>query len=314
MRWLGLRLLSLIPVLFFVSLATFSMTEVLPGDTALAVVGESARPEQVDAVRGALRLDDPFVERYVRWAAAAVGGDLGRSLRTNQPVSEAIRDRVPVNAEIAVLTVLLSMAVAVPMGAWSAHRSGKLFDRACTTVAFGLSSAPPFVSALLLVATFAVTWQLLPVSQWVPLSDGVWDHYVHLVLPVVTLSLTEIAVYSQILRADMVSTLQEDYVLAARSRGLSIRHVLMREALRPSSFSLVTLAAVSLGRLLAGTVIVERIFALPGLGQLTIQAIPGKDFPVIQGGVLVMATVYLLLNLVADAAYPLLDPRVRRRR
>jgi peptide/nickel transport system permease protein len=233
-------------------------------------------------------------------------------LRSNQPVSSAIKDRLPVNAELALLTIGFSLLVAVPLGAWSAYRAGKFFDRATTTTAFDLSSIPPFVAALLLVALVAVKWEWLPVSQWVPLSDGFTEHMRHLILPVLALSFTEIAVYSQILRADMVQTLQEDYVLAARARGLPNRHVLAREALRPSSFSLITLAAVNLGRIIAGTVIVEQIFALPGLGQMTIQAIPQKDFPMLQGGVLIMATIYLLLNLVVDTAYPLLDPRVRR--
>lgn len=314
MRLLGVRLLQLIPVLFLVTAFTFGMTEALPGDPVIAILGENAQPEQIAAVRQELRLDQPLVERYVDWAKAALTGDLGKSLRSRQPVADNIKNRLPVNAEIALLTIVFALILAVPLGAWSAYRAGKWFDRASTTGAFGLSSIPPFVSALLLVAIVAVKWELFPVSQWVPRSDGLGEHLKHLVLPVLTLSLTEIAVYSQILRADMFATLQEDYVLAARARGLPNLHVLAREALRPSSFSLVTLAAVSLGRLIAGTVIVEQIFSLPGLGQMTTQAIPQKDFPTLQGGVLVMATIYLLLNLIVDATYPLLDPRVRRGR
>lgn len=314
MRLLGVRLLQLIPVLFLVTAFTFGMTEALPGDPAIAILGENAQPEQIAAVRAELRLDEPIVERYVNWASAALQGDLGKSLRSRQPVSENISARLPVNAEIALLTIIFALLVAIPLGAWSAYRSGKWFDRAATTTAFGLSSIPAFVSALVLVALLAVKWQIFPVQGWIPRSDGLWEHVKHLVLPVLALAFTEIAVYSQILRADMVSTLQEDYVLAARARGLTNRHVLVREALRPSSFSLVTLAAVSLGRLIAGTVIVEQIFGLPGLGQMTTQAIPQKDFPTLQGGVLVMATIYLLLNLIVDGIYPLLDPRVRRGR
>lgn len=314
MRLLGVRLLQLIPVLFLVTAFTFGMTEALPGDPAIAILGENAQPEQIAAVRAELRLDEPLVERYVSWASAALQGDLGKSLRSRQPVSENIADRLPVNAEVALLTIVFALLVAIPLGAWSAYRSGKWFDRAATTMAFGLSSIPAFVSALVLVALLAVKWTIFPVQGWIPWGDGLGEHLKHLVLPVLALAFTEIAVYSQILRADMVSTLQEDYVLAARARGLTNRHVLVREALRPSSFSLVTLAAVSLGRLIAGTVIVEQIFGLPGLGQMTTQAIPQKDFPTLQGGVLVMATIYLLLNLIVDGIYPLLDPRVRRGR
>ena len=314
MRLLGVRLLQLIPVLFLVTVFTFALADLMPGDPAIAILGESAQPEQIAAVRHDLGLDKPLMERYVDWAKDVLSGDLGKSYKSRQPVADNISKRLPVNAEIALLTIAFALVVAIPLGAWSAYRAGKWFDRASTTTAFGLSSIPPFVSALLFVAIVAVKFEWLPVSQWVPRSDGLWDHFKHLVLPVLTLSLTEIAVYSQILRADMVATLQEDYVLAARARGLPNRHVLAREALRPSSLSLVTLAAVSLGRLIAGTVIVEQIFSLPGLGQMTTQAIPQKDAPTLQGGVLVMATIYLFLNLLVDGIYPLLDPRVRRGR
>lgn len=314
MRLLGVRLLQLIPVLFLVSAFTFGMTEMLPGDPAIAILGETAQPEQIAAVRAELRLDEPIVKRYFLWAGDALKGDLGNSLRSKEPVSDSIKDRLPVNAQLALMVVVFSLLLAVPVGAWAAYRAGRTFDRAASTGAFGLSSIPPFVSALLLVALVAVKWEWLPVQGWERFTDDPVENLRLLILPVLTLSFTEIAVYSQILRADMVSTLQEDYVLAARARGLSNGHVLRHEALRPSSFSLVTLAGVSLGRLIAGTVIVERIFGLPGLGQMTTQAIPQKDFPMLQGGVLVMATIYLLLNLIVDAIYPLLDPRVRRGR
>jgi peptide/nickel transport system permease protein len=312
MRLVGVRLLQLIPVLFLVSVLTFGMTSALPGDPAIAILGESAQPDQIAAVRAELRLDEPIVKRYLLWANDVLHGDLGTSFRSKQPVSDAIKDRLPVNAELALLVVGLSLLIAVPVGAWSAYRAGKAFDRAATSTAFGLSSIPPFVSALLLVAVVAVNWQILPVQGWVRFTEDPWENLKHLILPVLTLAFTEIAVYSQVLRGDMASTLQEDFVLAARARGLPNRHVLSREALRPSSFSLITLAGVSIGRIIAGTVIVERIFGLPGVGQMMTQAIPQKDFPMLQGAVLVMATIYLLLNLLVDSTYPLLDPRVRR--
>jgi peptide/nickel transport system permease protein len=313
MRLLGTRLLQLIPVLFLVSLLTFSMTEFLPGDPVIAILGENAQPDQIVAVRHELGFDKPFVERYVDWLGNAVRGDLGKSLRSNQPVSEAVRDRLPVNAELAFLVVAASLLISIPLGAWSAYRAGKLFDRGVTATSFGLSSVPPFLSALLLVAIFAVKVEWFPVNGWFFISEGLGKNLRHLVLPVAALAVTEIAVYCQLLRADMVATLQEDYIMAARARGLPVRHLLLREALRPSSFSLITLAGVNIGRLIAGTVIVETIFGLPGIGRLTTQAIPQKDFPILQGGVLALAVIYLFLNLLVDLAYPLLDPRVRRR-
>ena len=312
MRQFGLRLLQLIPVMILVTLATFLMTELLPGDPAIAILGENARPAQIAAVRKELRLDEPVITRYVEWVGSAVKGDLGRSIVSHQPVSEVLRQRMPVNLELAVLASLLAVLVAIPLGAWSAYRAGRMFDRATSAVSFGVVAIPPFLLGLILVALLALKVELLPNTGWVRLSESVTDNLRFLVLPVLTLALGEIAVYGQLLRADMAATLQEDYVLAARARGLTNRHVLMREALRPSSFSLVTLAGVNLGRLIGGTVIVEKIFGLPGVGIAITQAIPQKDFPMLQGGVLMLAVAYLVINLVVDMSYTLLDPRVRR--
>lgn len=312
MRLLGRRLLQLVPVLIIVSIFTFYMTELLPGDPVIALLGENARQDQIDAVRRELRLDQSLPSRYVDWAGDALKGDLGKSLRSNQPIMDAVKDRLPVNAELAFLVVFFSVMVSIPLGAWSAYRAGKAFDRGVTTTAFGLSSVPPFLGALLLVSLLAVTFEIFPVNGYFRISEGLWKNLKHMFLPALALSFTEIAVYSQLLRADMAATLQQDYILAARAKGLPVRHVLMREALRPSSFSLMTLSAVNLGRIIAGTVVVEQIFGLPGMGRMLQQAIPQKDFPVLQGGVLVLATIYLLLNLVVDLCYPLLDPRVRR--
>ena len=303
MRQFGLRLLQLIPVMILVTLATFLMTELLPGDPAIAILGENARPAQIAAVRKELRLDEPVITRYFEWVGSAVKGDLGRSIVSHQPVSEVLRQRMPVNLELAVLASLLAVLVAIPLGAWSAYRAGRMFDRATSAASFGVVAVPPFLLGLILVALLALK---------VELSESVTDNLRFLVLPVLTLALGEIAVYGQLLRADMAATLQEDYVLAARARGLTNRHVLMREALRPSSFSLVTLAGVNLGRLIGGTVIVEKIFGLPGVGIAITQAIPQKDFPMLQGGVLMLAVAYLVINLVVDMSYTLLDPRVRR--
>ena len=298
--------------MILVTLATFLMTELLPGDPAIAILGENARPAQIAAVRKELRLDEPVITRYFEWVGSAVKGDLGRSIVSHQPVSEVLRQRMPVNLELAVLASLLAVLVAIPLGAWSAYRAGRMFDRATSAASFGVVAVPPFLLGLILVALLALKVELLPNTGWVKLSESVTDNLRFLVLPVLTLALGEIAVYGQLLRADMAATLQEDYVLAARARGLTNRHVLMREALRPSSFSLVTLAGVNLGRLIGGTVIVEKIFGLPGVGIAITQAIPQKDFPMLQGGVLMLAVAYLVINLVVDMSYTLLDPRVRR--
>jgi peptide/nickel transport system permease protein len=311
-RQFGLRLLQLIPVMILVTLATFFMTTLLPGDPAIAILGENARPAQIAAVHKELRLDEPIASRYIHWVGAALKGDLGRSIISNQPVADALREKLPVNLELALLAQALAVLLAVPIGAWSAYRAGRAFDRSASAVSFGIVSVPPFLLGLLLVALLAIHFQIFPNTGWYKLSEGIGKNLKYLVLPVLTLALGEAAVYGQLLRADMAATLQEDYVLAARARGLPNRHVLMREALRPSSFSFVTLAGVNLGRLIGGTVVVEQIFGLPGVGRAITQAIPPQDFPTLQGGVLVLASVYLLINLAVDMSYAFLDPRVRR--
>jgi peptide/nickel transport system permease protein len=311
-RTIGVKLLLLVPVVFLVSVATFMMTELLPGDPAVAILGENATPERVAVVREQLGLDKPIVTRYLDWAGGALTGDFGRSLISNQPVLDAFKERLPVTLQLAVMAQVMALLLAIPFGAWSAWRAGGRFDRATSTFNFAIVGLPPFLLGILLVYAFALHWQVLPVSGWERLSDDLGANLKHAFLPALTLALAEFAIYTQLLRADMAATLNEDYVLSARARGLPSRHVLLREALRPSSFSLVTLAGVNLGRLIGGTIIIERLFGLGGVGTLVTQAIPQKDFPVLQGSVLILAVAYLLINTLVDIGYNFIDPRVRR--
>lgn len=311
-RTISVKLLLLVPVIFLVSVATFLMTELLPGDPAVAILGENATPERVALVRAELGLDDPIVERYLGWAGDALTGDFGRSLISNQPVWEAFKERLPVTLQLAVMAQVLALLLAIPFGAWSAWRAGSRFDRATSTFNFAVVGLPPFLLGLLLVYVFALQWQVLPVSGWERFSDDLGDNLRHAFLPALTLALAEFAIYTQLLRGDMAATLNEDFVLSARARGLTSRHILLREALRPSSFSLVTLAGVNLGRLIGGTIIIEKLFGLGGVGTLVTQAIPQKDFPVLQGSVLILAVAYLLINTFVDIGYQFIDPRVRR--
>lgn len=313
-RAIGLKLLLLVPVIVIVSFLTFLMTELQPGDTAIAILGESAQPEQIEAVREQLGLDKPVPERYADWAGNAITGDLGRSLRSNQPVVEALRERLPVTIQLALMAQLMALILAVPLGAWSAWRAGGKFDRTTSTASFGIVGLPPFVLGLLLVYALALKFEIFPVTGWINLTENLGQNLRHAFLPALTLGLGEAAVYTQLLRNDMAATLQEDFVLSARARGLPSRHVLLREALRPSSFSLITLAGVNLGRLIGGTVIIENLFGLPGVGRLIVQAIPQKDFPVMQGAVIVLAVTYLLINTIVDISYLYIDPRIRRGR
>jgi peptide/nickel transport system permease protein len=297
-----------------VSVATFSITELLPGDPAIAILGENATPETIAALRQELRLDDPLPSRYLSWAGDAMRGDLGESTFSHQPVTQAFRERIPTTLQLSITAIAIGLIVAIPVGAWSAYRAGRLSDRIATTASFSLVALPSFLMGLILVYAMALHQQWFPVSGWVYLTEDLGGNFKSAFLPSLTLSLTEIAIFTQLLRADMFATLQQDFVLAAKARGLPTRHLLLREALRPSSFSLITLAGVNLGRLLGGTVIVEHLFALPGIGRLVIAAIRTKDYPVLQGSVLILATAYLLINMIIDLSYSFIDPRIRRGR
>jgi peptide/nickel transport system permease protein len=311
-RSIGTKLLLLIPVVFLVSVATFMMTELLPGDPAVAILGENATPERIAVVREQLGLDKPIVERYIDWAGDALQGDLGRSLTSNQPVWEAFKERLPVTLQLAIMAQVFGLLFAIPFGAWSAWRRGGYFDRGTSTFNFAIVGLPPFLLGIILVYIFALNWEIFPVTGWERLSDGLGPNLEHAFLPALTLGLFEAAIYTQLLRGDMASTLNEDFILSARARGLPSRHILLREALRPSSFSLITLAGVNLGRLIGGTIIIEKLFGLGGVGTLVTQAIPQKDFPVLQGSVLILAVAYLLINTTVDIGYNFIDPRVRR--
>ena len=311
-RTIGVKLLLLIPVIFLVSVATFSMTELLPGDPAVAILGENATPESIAIVREQLGLNKPLDERYLSWAGDALQGDFGRSITSNQPVLEAFKERLPVTLQLAVMAQVMALMLAIPFGAWSAWRAGGRFDRATSTFNFAIVGLPPFLLGIILVYVFALNWEIFPVTGWERLTAGLFTNLKHAFLPALTLALAEFAIYTQLLRGDMSATLQEDFVLSARARGLSSRHILLREALRPSSFSLITLAGVNLGRLIGGTIVIERLFGLGGVGTLVTQAIPQKDFPVLQGSVLILAVAYLLINTLVDVGYVFIDPRVRR--
>jgi peptide/nickel transport system permease protein len=310
---LGFRtIVRAVLALFLVTVATCFMLDLLPGSPGLAVLGTSATPEQVDAFNEAHGFNDPPLDRYLSWLGDIAQGDLQRSTRTNEPVVETLKQRLPVTVQLAVMAEVLAVAVAVPLGLWSAYRAGGRADRVISGTSFALLAVAPFVLALMLVFVFAIDLGWLPVAGWVPLTEDPWENLRHAVLPVLTLAAAEIAVYQRIVRSDAVTTLGEEYVLAARAKGMPTWRILLRHVLRPSSISLVSLAGINLGRLIGGTVIVERVFALPGLGSAAVQGIIGNDFYVVQGIVLVVAGTYVVLNTVVDIGYQYIDPRTRR--
>jgi peptide/nickel transport system permease protein len=279
-----------------------------PGAAAAAEVGDREVAQQ-------LRLDDPLPVRYARWAADASHGDFGRSLEQNsEPISAKLRRTIPNTVQLLLLAEIFSILVAIPIGVYSGYRANGKFDKVATGASFLMLAVPSFVMGIFLIAIFAVSTHLLKI-QFQPISEvGVVESLKTSIMPVICISVGIIAVYVRLLRTDMISTLQEDYILAAKAKGMPTRHILVREALRPSSFSLITLAGVSLGRLIGGTVIVEGVFALPGVGRTVIDAATKSDYKLVQGGVLIIAVIYIALNLLVDIMYTYLDPRIRRGR
>lgn len=307
------RVAELVLVLLLISILTFLLGTLLPGDPAVAILGPDASAEQYQAVRDELGLEKPIVSRYFDWLGDAVQGDLGQGVvPPGGDVVERVMAALPVSLELAILAVALSLFISVPLALLSAARPGGRVDRGITAAAFGMISVPSFVSGLLLILVFVKFWPILPRNGWVRLSDGgLLENLRFAILPALTMSLMEVAIYTRLLRNDLVTTLQEDFVLAARAKGLPRWRVLVREALRPSSLSLVTVAGVSLGRMIGATVIAEQIYGLPGLGTLIVRAATDGDLVLLQGAVLVVAAIYVLVNATVDVTYSWLDPRVR---
>jgi peptide/nickel transport system permease protein len=303
----------LVPTVILVSMLTFLLTSLLPGDPALLVLGGSEPSQQaIEAVHKDLGLDDPLPVRYVHYVNKVVHGDFGRSYRTRQPVLEAIGERLPVTLEIGLVALIMSVLLAVPLGVLSAYRANKPIDRTITTASFGVLAIPSFMSALLLLYIFAVYLGLFPATGWVRLTDNFAENIHSVVLPATALGIGQLAFYTRLLRSDMIATLQEDFVSMARAKGLPTWRILFRHALRPSSFSLLTIVGLQVGGLIGGAVIVEQFFALPGVGRLLFDSITQRDLVMVQGVVLFLSLATVLANFAVDLLYSVLDPRIRR--
>jgi peptide/nickel transport system permease protein len=305
------RLLYLAPVLVAVSLLTFLIASLLPGDLAYVILGDQATPDKVAALRHDMGLDQPIWWRYLGWLGHVLEGDFGRSFRTGQTVLQAVAERLPVSFELMLLAELAALAIGIPLAIACAVRSGSAFDRFMTGSAFGMLSVPAFLSAILLIYLFAVELHWLPATGYVPFSEDPLGNLRCFVLPALTLALGEWPVLMRVLRSDMISTLQEDYIAMARAKGLKPSRILLVHALKPSSLTLVTVTGINIGRLMGGTVIVESVFALPGIGRLLLGAIYTRDLIILQGVVLCVAAGYVLMNFIVDMLYAVLDPRIR---
>ena len=312
LKLIARKVLTLIPVMLVVSFLTYVMLDFLPGDPALQVLGpQGISPAAIEAVREDLRLDDPLPVRYLGWLGDAVTGDFGRSYQTRQDVFTAIKDRLPVTLEIALVAMLMSVLIAIPLGVLTAYRAGTRLDKGVTGLTFGLLAVPNFMLALLLIYTLSVRYGLFPASGWTRFTVDPVRNLKSVFMPALALAVGNIAVLTRLLRTDMIATLQEDHVLLARSKGLPTTRILFRHALRPSSFSLLTVGGLQIGALLGGAVIVEQIFALPGMGRLLLDSIFQRDLLIVQGVVLLIAVIYVVVNAAVDIIYTFLDPRIR---
>ncbi len=311
MRFLVRKLLRLVFVVIAVTVLTFLMVNLLPGDVAYLFAGLDASAAEVEAIRQDLGLDRPLVVRYLEWVTNLLQGDMGLSYRTSEPVAEAILSRLPVTIELMVLAQVAAIGLAVPLGVLCAYRQNRWVDKVVTLAGFAMISIPPFVMALILIFVFALRLGILPATGYTPLSEGLWDNLRTFILPALSIALIEWVTLMRLLRNDMIVTLQEDYIAMARAKGLPTWHILLRHALRPSSFSLITILGIQVGALIGGTLIIESLFALPGVGRLLLIGIFSRDYMIVQGCILFIAVAYVLINFLVDLAYSMLDPRIR---
>jgi len=310
----GRKLIYLLPVLLAVTALTFLIASLLPGDLAMAMLGDQATPENVAALHQKLGLDLPLWRQYLHWLGQVLGGDLGTSHRTGETVIHAIAERLPVSLELLVIAQLGGLLIGVPLAMVCAVRPDSAIDRVISGVAFGMLSVPPFLLAIVLIFIFALHLGILPATAYVPLTQDVLGNLRSMALPGATLALLEWPIILRVLRSDLISTLQEDYIAMARAKGLKARRILFVHALKPSSLTLVTVVGLNIGRLIGGAVVTETIFALPGVGRLLVESIYTRDFIVLQGGVLFVAVAFVAINFLVDLLYAALDPRIRHGR
>lgn len=309
MNYVAVKAVQLVVVLLIVTFLTFMLINLLPGGPEAAILGFGADDESIAQLQEDLNLDDPIPVRYARWLGDAVTGDLGESYVNGSSVSELLSARLPVTLVLMAYSLFLALLVAVPLGIATAWKADTRFDKITGTISFGLLSIPNFIMATLLVYLFAINRTWFPAT----VKEGEENLYT-LFLPALSLALGQIAVFLRLLRTDMIATLQEDYIGVAKAKGMTNRRILFRHAFRPSSFSLLTVAAITIGNLIGGTVIIESIFAINGIGKLIVTSIFTRDYLVVQGVVVVVAAGFVIINFAVDLIYAVLDPRIRHAR
>ena len=305
------RVLLTIPLMAIVALFVFSLLYIAPGDPAAVIAGDQASPADVERIRQSLGLDRPFLVQFGIWFWRILHFDLGTSIFTNLPVASLIAQRIEPTLSLMTLTLVLTLLVAVPLGVLAAWKAGSWMDRAIMAFAVSAFSLPVFVVGYILAYVFALEFEWLPVQGYSPLANGFWPWLQNLILPSVALGCVYIALIARITRASVLEVLQQDYIRTARAKGLGLRSVLFVHALKNAAVPIVTVIGIGVALLIGGAVVTESVFAIPGLGRLTVDAILRRDYPVIQGIVLMFSFLYTLVNLMVDVTYTLIDPRIR---
>jgi peptide/nickel transport system permease protein len=305
------RLLSTFVVMAVVAFVVFSLLYLTPGDPAAIIAGDVATSEDINRIHDRLGLDDPFVVQFGRWVRALSHGDLGTSIFTNLPVTQLIAQRVEPTLSLTLCTLVVAIAVAVPLGVLAAAKAGTWFDRAVMAFSVLGFSVPVFVLAYGLILTFSIQFDWLPVQGYRPIDEGVWQWLRHLILPSIALGTVYVALIARMTRASMLDVLSQDYVRTAQAKGLAPDQVLLRHALKNAAIPIMTTIGIGVALLISGAIVTETVFALPGIGRLTVDAILRRDYPIIQGVTLLFSAIYVLVNLAVDLSYALFDPRIR---
>ena len=312
-RYIAKRGVLLIIIILFVSIASFFLVHLLPGNPTDTILGPNQTPENVATVNRELGLNKPLIAQYFIWMGHVFQGNLGQSFTTHQTTASIIRQSFPIDLELIIFSQIIAFAIAFPMAMAAAKRPNRMFDQASNSTTFAMLALPPFVIAPVLVLLFAVHWHIFPgPASYVPITENFWSNIHTMLLPSIVLALGSIVVYFRLLRNDLISTLQEDFITMARSKGLSDRRIMWRHALRPSSVSLLASAGVTIGSLIAGTFIVELLLQMPGLGYQLITSVNQDDYTVVQGITLFVAVAIVLINFIFDFLFTIVDPRIAR--
>jgi len=305
------RILATIPVMGVVAIAVFMLLHLTPGDPAAVIAGDYARPEDIARIRAQLGLDRPVHVQFFTWVGSVLSGDLGVSIFSDLPVTHLIAQRLEPTLALTATTLVFSVVIAIPMGVLAAWKAGTWTDRVVMVFAVLGFSVPVFVIGYGLMWVFSLKLGWFPVQGYKSISEGFWPFLHSIALPTVALGVIYVALMARITRASMLETLQEDYIRTARAKGVDNRAVLIRHALRNASVPIVTIIGIGIALLIGGVVVTESVFNIPGLGRLTIDAVLRRDYPVIQGVILVFSAAYVIVNLVIDLTYTVLDPRIR---